>query len=424
MDEFDYLVIGGGSSGCVVAGRLSEDPGTNVALLEAGGMGDSLVITTPAAGVLTVPTRLHNWAFETEPQPGLNGRRGYQPRGKALGGSSAINAMVYTRGHRWDYDHWAALGNAGWSFEEVLPYFKKSECNEDFAGDWHGRDGPLNVAKSRTDNPFHEFFLQAAREAQFHLCEDFNVPEPEGLGIYQITQKNGERWSAARAYIHPHLGKRHNLLVECGARVRRILFEGKRAVGVEFLQRGQSRTFRARREIILSAGAIQSPQILMLSGVGDGEALRRFGITVTAHLPGVGRNLQDHPDFVFGYAAKSLDLLGISFAGFVRLARELRRYQASTARIADEQLRRGWRIPEDTRRSTHARHSASFRRRNRRGPCAQAALGTRLFVPRLPVAATQSRDNLASHRRSARSTRDRSEFSRSPGRCRGHGRRI
>ena len=165
MDEFDYLVIGGGSSGCVVAGRLSEDPGTNVALLEAGGMGDSLVITTPAAGVLTVPTKLHNWAFETEPQSGLNGRRGYQPRGKALGGSSAINAMVYTRGHRWDYDHWAALGNAGWSFDEVLPYFKKSECNEDFAGDWHGRDGPLNVAKSRTDNPFHEFFLQAARRS-------------------------------------------------------------------------------------------------------------------------------------------------------------------------------------------------------------------------------------------------------------------
>jgi choline dehydrogenase-like flavoprotein len=328
MDEFDYLVIGGGSSGCVVAGRLSEDPSTSVALLEAGGMGDSWVITMPAAGVLTVPTRLHNWAFKTEPQPGLNGRRGYQPRGKALGGSSAINAMVYTRGHQRDYDHWASLGNKGWSFDEVLPYFKKSECNEDFGGDWHGRDGPLNVAKSRTDNPFHQTFLQAAREARFPLCTDFNVPAPEGLGIYQVSQKNGERWSAARAYIHPHLGKRHNLLVECSARVRRILFEGKRAVGVEFLQGGQSRTFRARREIILSAGAIQSPQILMLSGVGDGDALRRFGIVVTAHLPGVGRNLQDHPDFVFGYTGPSLDLLGFSVAGFGRLAREIYRYRA------------------------------------------------------------------------------------------------
>ena len=310
--------------------------------------------------------------------------------------------MVYTRGHRWDYDHWASLGNAGWSFDEVLTFFKKSECNEEFAGDWHGRDGPLNVAKSRTDNPFHEFFLQAAREAQFPLCEDFNVPEPEGLGIYQVTQKNGERWSAARAYIHPHLGKRHNLLVECGARVRRILFEGKRAVGVEFLQGGQSRTFRARREIILSAGAIQSPQILMLSGVGDGEALRRFGISVTAHLPGVGRNLQDHPDFVFGYAAKKPRSPWVFVCRIWSAWREsFVATKCAAARNADEQLRRGWRIPEDTRRSTHARHSAPFRRRNRRGPCAQAALGTRLFVPRLPAAATQSRDDLASQRRSA-----------------------
>lgn len=194
MDEFDYLVIGGGSSGCVVASRLSEDSDTSVALIEVGGAGESWVIKTPAAGVFTVPTKLHNWAFETEPQPGLNGRRGYQPRGKALGGSSAINAMVYVRGHRCDYDHWAALGNNGWAYDDVLPYFRKSECNEDFGGAWHGQDGPLNVAQSRTDNPFHEIFLCAAREAQLPLCEDFNVPEPEGLGIYQVTQKNGERW--------------------------------------------------------------------------------------------------------------------------------------------------------------------------------------------------------------------------------------
>ena len=328
MNEFDYLVIGGGSSGCVVASRLSEDPGTSVALLEAGGKGDSWPITIPAAGVFTVPTRLHNWAFETEPQPGLNGRRGYQPRGKALGGSSAINAMVYTRGRRWDYDHWASLGNAGWSYEEVLPYFKRSECNEDFDTSWHGRDGPLNVASSRSGNSFQETFLLAAREAQLPLCEDFNVPEPEGLGVYQVTQKNGERWSAARAYLHPHLGRRQNLLVECGARVRRILFEGKRAVVVEFVKGKESRILRARREIILSAGAIQSPQILMLSGGGDGDMLRRFGIAVSAHLPGVGENLQDHPDFVFGYAARSLELFGISAPGLARLAKELRRYHA------------------------------------------------------------------------------------------------
>ena len=262
MDEFDYLVIGGGSSGCVVASRLSEDGGSSVALLEAGGKGDSWPITIPAAGVFTVPRTLHNWAFETEPQAGLKGRRGYQPRGKALGGSSAINAMVYTRGHRCDYDHWASLGNEGWSYEEVLPYFKKAERNEDFGGDWHGREGPLNVAKSRTGNSFQETFLEAAREAKLPLCEDFNVPEPEGLGIYQVTQKNGERCSAARAYIHPHLGTRPNLHLECHARVLRIVFEGKRAVAVELLKEGSSRILRARREIILSAGAIQSPQIL------------------------------------------------------------------------------------------------------------------------------------------------------------------
>ena len=327
MDEFDYVVIGGGSSGCVVASRLSEDRNISVALIEAGDRGDSWVVKTPAAGVFMVPTRLHNWAFETEPQPGLNGRRGYQPRGEALGGSSAINAMVYVRGHRADYDRWAALGNTGWGYDDVLPYFKLSECNEDFDGPWHGREGPLNVARSRTDNPVHGIFLQAAREAQLPLCEDFNVPEPEGLGIYQVTQRNGERWSAARAYIHPHLGKRHNLQVECGARACRILFECKRAVGVEFRQSGATRTFRARREIIVSAGAVQSPQLLMLSGIGDGDALRQFGIDVVAHLPGVGRNLQDHPDFVFVYQARSVDFLGLSAGGLLRLVREFGRYR-------------------------------------------------------------------------------------------------
>jgi choline dehydrogenase-like flavoprotein len=328
MTDFDYLVIGGGSSGCVVASRLSEDRNVSVALLEAGDRGDSWVVNTPIAGIFTVPTKLHNWAFATEPQPGLNGRRGYQPRGRALGGSSAINAMVYVRGHRADYDHWAALGNNGWAYDDVLPYFRKSECNEDFDGPWHGKDGPVNVAQLRTYNPFHGFFLQAARETQLPLCDDFNVPEPEGLGIYQVTQKNGERWSAARAYIHPHIGKRPNLHVQCRTRVCRILFEGKRAIGIDFIQGRELHSYRARREIILSAGAIQSPQLLMLSGIGDGEVLRALGVEVVAHRPGIGGNLQDHPDFVFGYEARSLDLLGISAAGFLRLGREFKRYRS------------------------------------------------------------------------------------------------
>jgi choline dehydrogenase-like flavoprotein len=327
MDELDYLVVGGGSAGCVVASRLSEDAGVTVGLLEAGGTGDSWVVRTPLAGALMVPTRINNWAFATVPQRGLNGRRGYQPRGRALGGSSAINAMVYTRGHPADYDHWAALGNTGWSFADVLGYFKKSECNEDFDNEWHGRAGPLNVARLRTDNPFHSIFLQAVGEAGFPLRDDFNEPESEGLGLYQVTQKNGERFSAARAYIHPHLGKRPNLRVECRSQVLRILVEGNRAVGVEYRQNGERKTLRARREVVLSAGALQSPQLLMLSGIGDGDELRKFGIGVVRHLAEVGRNLQDHPDFVFGFQSSSLDLLGLSPAGLWRLLREFWRYR-------------------------------------------------------------------------------------------------
>ena len=274
MDEFDYLVLGGGSAGSVVASRLSENPDVRVALLEAGGQGASWVVNTPLAGALMVPTSLNNWAFETAPQPGLNGRRGYQPRGKALGGSSAINAMIYTRGTARDYDHWAEQGARGWSYAEVLPFFRKAERNEDFRDRFHGTEGPLNVARSRTDNPYHGIFIEAAREAQMPLRDDFNGEEQEGLGVYQLTQKNGQRWSAARAYLQPHIGRRDNLRVECGARVRKILFKGRRAVGVEYEQNGEIRQLRARREIILSAGALQSPQILMLSGVGPAAHLR------------------------------------------------------------------------------------------------------------------------------------------------------
>ncbi len=327
MDGCDYLVLGGGSAGCVVAARLSEDPGCSVALLEAGGRGDSWVVETPVAGALMVPTKLNNWAFSTVPQAGLGGRRGYQPRGKALGGSSAINAMVYIRGAVSDYDRWAAAGARGWSFDDVLPYFKKSENNEDFADERHGHGGPLNVAHSRTDNPFHEIYRDAARQAQLPLRDDFNAGEQEGLGIYQVTQKNGERCSAARAYLHPHLGKRPNLRVETGARVKRILFEGRTAVGAEYEQNGQHRTIRARREVILSAGAFQTPQILMLSGVGPAEALRAHGVEVVVDAPGVGQNLQDHPDFIFGFSTQDDNLLGLSLAGALRFAREIRRFR-------------------------------------------------------------------------------------------------
>ena len=193
----------------------------------------------------------------TSPQAGLNGRRGYQPREKTLGGSSAINAMVYTRGTPGDYDRWAALGAEGWKWADVLPWFKKAENNEDFAEPLHGKGGPLNVARSRTGNPWQEHFLDAAREARLPLRDDFNGDEQEGLGVYQVTQKNGERWSAGRAYLHPHMGRRPNLQVSCNARVRKILFEGRRAVGVEVERNGERRVMRARREVIVSAGALQ-----------------------------------------------------------------------------------------------------------------------------------------------------------------------
>ena len=327
MKQFDYIVIGGGSGGCAVAGRLSEDPGISVCLLETGKSDDQFLIKVPFCTALMLPTPINNWAFETISQPGLNGRRGYQPRGKALGGSSSINAMVYNRGHPWDYDHWAALGNGGWSWREVLPYFKKSEHNEDFHDEHHGQGGPLNVAHLRSMNPFQEIYLEAARQAGFKLTRDFNGADQEGIGIHQVTQKNGERWNAARAYLTPHLASRPNLTVITQARARRILFAGRRASGVEFLKGGEIHAFQARREVILSAGALQSPQLLMLSGVGTGDELRKFGIPVIHDLPGVGKNLQDHPDYIFNYRAKSLDLLGISPGGAMRLMKDIGRYR-------------------------------------------------------------------------------------------------
>jgi len=326
-DTVDFVVIGGGSGGCAVAGRLSEDPGTSVALLEAGGTCDNWVVKTPYALSLMVPSKLNNWHFETVPQPGLNGRIGYQPRGKGLGGSSAINAMVYIRGHKWDYDHWAELGNAGWSYADVLPYFKRSENNSDFNGEYHGKSGPLHVNKLRTDNPVHEIFLQAAREAQFRIRDDFNGEEQEGLGLYQLTQANGERWSAARAYVHPFMTTRPNLRVETGAQAARILFEGGRAVGVAYRQNNEMRELRARREVIVASGAFQTPQLLLLSGIGDAAALKAHGIDAVHHLPGVGQNLQDHPDFIFSYQSDKPYFTGTSFTGIGRLLATIGQYR-------------------------------------------------------------------------------------------------
>ncbi|MDM0047560.1 GMC family oxidoreductase [Variovorax sp. J22R115] len=326
IGEVDYLVVGGGSAGSVLAARLSEDPGTRVGLLEAGGSGDSQLVKVPMGVVGMLPTKINNYALETVPQAGLNGRRGYQPRGKGLGGSSAINAMVYVRGHRSDYDHWAALGNSGWSYDDLLPYFLRSEDNASLRNEHHGQGGPLHVTDLRTGNPFQKIYLEAGRQAGFKLNADFNGAEQEGVGFYQVTQQNGERWSAARGYLHPHMGRRANLQVGTGVQVKRILFEGRRAIGVMCSQGGQEHTIKARKEILLSAGAFHTPQLLMVSGVGPAEHLRQRGIQVVQALPGVGQNLQDHPDFIFGYAARSTDLMGISVGGSLRMTREILRY--------------------------------------------------------------------------------------------------
>ena len=318
---FDYLVIGGGSAGCVLASRLSEDPAVSVCLVEAGPADRSVLLHCPAGIALLAQTGQASWRFETVPQPGLNGRRGYQPRGKVLGGSSSINAMCYTRGVPDDYDRWAAEGNAGWGFDDLLPYFKKAEHNERGGDAHHGSGGPLNVMDLRSPNRFGPVFVEAAVQAGQRHNPDFNGAAQEGVGLYQVTHKNGERWSAAKAYLTPNLG-RNNLTVMTGAQTTRVLLEGRRAVGVEVRVDGALRQLKARREVLLSAGALQSAQLLMLSGIGAGAQLQSHGIAVVHDLPGVGANLHDHPDVVQVVDTPGLsDLFGLSPRGALNVAR-------------------------------------------------------------------------------------------------------
>lgn len=304
MPEFDFVIVGAGSAGCVLANRLTENGKYTVLLLEAGGSDLSLWIWMPIGYGKTFYRSSVNWMYQTEPVPGLNGRTSYWPRGKVLGGSSSINAMVYIRGQKEDFDDWKAMGNPGWGWDDVLPYFKKSETNDRGGDAWRGDTGPMHVATTdRGLHPTCQDFIKAGQELQFPHNPDFNGPSQEGVGTYQITAKDGMRMSTARAYLRPAM-RRKNLRVEQNALARRILFDGKTAIGIAYRQNGIDREVRARREVILAAGAINTPQLLQLSGVGPGDLLRRHGIEVVHYAPGVGRNLQDHLAIDYLYRSK------------------------------------------------------------------------------------------------------------------------
>ncbi len=332
--HFDYVIVGGGSAGSVLAARLTEDPGTTVCLIESGGAGRSFLIRTPAmvATMVSGRPKIHNWAFRTEPQKHLNNRRCYQPRGRALGGSSAINAMLYVRGHPGDYDEWADLGADGWDWASVRPWFLRAESHEGGGSDHHGGAGPLQVRRQPSPQPASRAFVQAAGLVQIPENDDFNGPSQLGAGLFDVTQFHsgplrGQRCSAAAAYLHPVMA-RPNLTVLTGALAERIVLEDGRAAGIILHHKRRRLTVTARREVILSAGAFGSPHLLLLSGIGPEDELRAHGIPVAHALEGVGRNLQDHLDHTILYTSPRPDVVGFNPAGLMRLVKAWKPYSA------------------------------------------------------------------------------------------------
>ena len=307
-DRYDYIIIGAGSAGCVLAGRLSEDPNIKVLLLEAGGKDTSILVKMPAGvGALIKDKGDYNWGFWTEEEPHLNNRKLWWPRGKGWGGSSSINGMIYIRGHARDYDQWRQMGLGGWGYADVLPYFKRAESLEGGGDEWHGGDGPLHVSKASSPNPIYSAAIEAGRQAGHPVTKDFNGFQQEGWGPYQMTIKDGCRWSAAKAYLYPALN-RPNLTCLTGARTTKIVIENGKAVGVEYAVKAGERTVAyADAEVLLSAGAVQSPHILQLSGIGAPDELARQGIKVVHESKGVGANLQDHLDVTLSWLTRGVE---------------------------------------------------------------------------------------------------------------------
>ncbi|WBY16859.1 GMC family oxidoreductase N-terminal domain-containing protein [Erythrobacteraceae bacterium WH01K] len=320
MSQYDYIVVGGGSAGSAVAGRLAVDGTRSVCLVEAGGRNNNLLVKTP--GFMPFLLKNTNYRYDTVPQKGLNGRIGYQPRGKGLGGSSAINAMVYIRGNRWDYDNWADLGCDGWSYDDVLPWFRKAEANERGADDYHGEGGPLFVSDQKHANPTSRAFVESATRLQLPRNDDFNGEKQAGFGLYQVTQRHGERWSAARAYVEP-VRNQPNIDIRTGTLTQRLLIEGGRVTGVMVKRGGRSTLLTARKGVILSAGAFNSPQILMLSGIGPADHLKENGIEVRVDRPAVGSDLQDHIDYVSSWETESRVPIGDSLEGSLRMVKAM-----------------------------------------------------------------------------------------------------